>query len=652
MPAFSRIAEALGVDVEGEASLQSFGRIVKEGGVIAELQLIYEEREATSATFSSDGTSHKNIQYESRHVVFVMADCIVTRFLGITTATNHTSEEQLAGLKWVVKDLHDVWNRSPKGCKNLVDWREFFVMLKAMNSDHAKDQLKLVAIIEALKKLFEHELRGEQIILGMPLMDQLEMLTRVGQQAIDNAGGAERWHGLSEVEQQLQTKNTYSQMSAKLGQKDFDSLLVAEKDIVDFFVRLGCGMHKEMNSVKGGNTAMMQYWLENNLTPPISLPNKDNAATLKLTPKDSDAQSRAKKITQCGGVKAARLAGAIFNHKDDKKGQHNVYKAFFMERLGYVIDFPDTSSIHYQLYCNAAAELIVHLPLYIEFLELFRDKKDSMTWTNIEQNLYNTLHDLATLAELAVLAAYGEIISIPFLRRIHWDPNENALTLGPYYAHVKEHYRSIIDNPELFLADNTGYALANLNGQPWERPEVIYAIHKMKHSLLSFRSLLVSFFEGSLETWERFTVEFSLGGCIANATDEQRRAAHCPPTNDLNESKLGVKQKRAQRAQNEMIDHFNARVMHRSNGTGDFKDKTPAMNTAPSLQYIRLETRCRDASGSAKAQKLQQAAYDTKKAADQVVKKVVRDKKKLTQTLQKDEVMKDVVPVLVVDEML
>ena len=35
---------------------------------------------------------------------------------------------------------------------------------------------------------------------------------------------------------------------------------------------------------------------------------------------------------------------------------------------------------------------------------------------------------------------------------------------------------------------------------------------------------------------------------------------------------------------------------------------------------------------------------------DQVVKKVVREKKKLTQTLQKDEVMKDVVSVLVANE--
>ncbi len=122
-----------------------------------------------------------------------------------------------------------------------------------------------------------------------------------------------------------------------------------------------------------------------------------------------------------------------------------------------------TSSICYQSYYNAAAELLCHLPLYIEFLELVRDKKDSMMWTNMELNLYNALHNPATLSELAILASYGEVISIPCLRRVRRDPTENGLTFGPYYQHVKDHCKKIISNSDVFLGVDASYTTANLD---------------------------------------------------------------------------------------------------------------------------------------------------------------------------------------------
>lgn len=30
-------------------------------------------------------------------------------------------------------------------------------------------------------------------------------------------------------------------------------------------------------------------------------------------------------MTQKGGIKVTQLAGAVFNHKDDKKGYHNIF---------------------------------------------------------------------------------------------------------------------------------------------------------------------------------------------------------------------------------------------------------------------------------------------------------------------------------------
>jgi len=58
-------------------------------------------------------------------------------------------------------------------------------------------------------------------------------------------------------------------------------------------------------------------------TPPTPLANHDNAAVLADLVPDSNtitpAQEQAFENTQCRGIKATQLAGALSNHKDDKK---------------------------------------------------------------------------------------------------------------------------------------------------------------------------------------------------------------------------------------------------------------------------------------------------------------------------------------------
>ena len=80
-------------------------------------------------------------------------------------------------------------------------------------------------------------------------------------------------------------------------------------------------MHKEMNSVKGGNAASAAWWVEVDLLGLMKLMNKDNTATAGAGP--SQACDRAEDVSQARGVKLAGLAGAIFCHEDDKKGQQD-----------------------------------------------------------------------------------------------------------------------------------------------------------------------------------------------------------------------------------------------------------------------------------------------------------------------------------------
>lgn len=72
--------------------------------------------------------------------------------------------------------------------------------------------------------------------------------------------------------------------------------------------------------------------------------NHDNTAA--ATAGASAAKDRAAKVSQGGAVKLTSLAGALFHHKDDKKGHQDFLRIFFeaAEAIGYAIKFPDTSN--------------------------------------------------------------------------------------------------------------------------------------------------------------------------------------------------------------------------------------------------------------------------------------------------------------------
>jgi hypothetical protein len=69
---------------------------------------------------------------------------------------------------------------------------------------------------------------------------------------------------------------------------------------------------------------MKTWWTENNVEPPVLLANRDNAAVLEELPERDNtvtpAQQQAIGKTSSGAITAVQIAGAILNHKHDKKG--------------------------------------------------------------------------------------------------------------------------------------------------------------------------------------------------------------------------------------------------------------------------------------------------------------------------------------------
>ena len=116
-----------------------------------------------------------------------------------------------------------------------------------------------------------------------------------------------------------------------------------------------------------------------------------------------------------GAVKLTRLVGALINHKDDKKGYHDLFRHFCNAVIHHQVKFPDTSNTCYQCYCNAATELIVNRTLYVDFMAFIEYSKMTPGLNHLEQNILTSLNNLPTQTELAVLSLYSQSISIPYI---------------------------------------------------------------------------------------------------------------------------------------------------------------------------------------------------------------------------------------------
>lgn len=418
---------------------------------------------------------------------------------------------------------------------------EGIAKVKGMQSDHAEDQKALSRGVESWKRRSDRLLRGERAILSMNKEDLLPILWQASRARIEELGGLTVWEQLSDAEREVHNLSVYQELCADEGEQAFGTLSEEEQRTINLYIWAGCCMHKEMNSVKGGNKRMMAFWNESGLTPPVSLMNRDNAAAAALG--SSGAKQRAGDVSQAGAVKTTSLAGAIFHHKDDKKGQQDSLSNFWEFETGNVpTRFPDTSNIRYQSHCEAASELIVGLPLYIKFLDQVRDKKETRTLNHMEANVYKALNDTPTVTELCVLAIYSLLISHPYMRKIRGSDMDsmNVLDLAPFHRTLKDHCRQIINNPNIILAADASYKTATLDGQIWERSDTFYAVQKLIPTLPHINGAVVAFFEGALETWERFTSEFHENSSIALASPSERRGAHMRSTNDHNEGALGA----------------------------------------------------------------------------------------------------------------
>ena len=119
----SAVLNSAGIKVADSISRPSIECIIREGFFAAQIQLGYEMKAAESMTFSGDGTSHRSINYNARHVN-LKAEVYgsgsqekqqTTRFFGINSTRDGSSEEAITDWQKLLQGIVDIYNHSPFG---------------------------------------------------------------------------------------------------------------------------------------------------------------------------------------------------------------------------------------------------------------------------------------------------------------------------------------------------------------------------------------------------------------------------------------------------------------------------------------------------------------------------------------------------------
>ena len=518
---------------------------------------------------SGDGTSHKNIQYSSRHAVAIPpnGDTPKDCFLGIAPEVNHTTVTQFEGWKETIQHLCDEYNRSPLGnqlpTNPIIVWER----LRGYLSDHASDQKKLSSALQKYQQECDRELRGEAAMVSDESAEERgQVMAEKGKELMEEIGGPDQYLALP-VEEQIQfTRRLVREAQICLGERAYQRLSPEEKEIVDWWVWSGCALHKDLNAMKGGVEKMAGWWVEfGDGTAPIALMNKFKAVAINSgsVPEESVLEPGDR-----GGAKLTGLLGSLVKHRETKKGHQERFRAFSIKflQISRPVQFPDTSNNRYQTHGLAATEILFHLDLYLAFLQSVADAKALGNELNhLERNVQAGLNDPPTRTELAVMSLYSQAISIPFVQHIRGpsDVPLNGLDLGPDYDRIKRHMRAIINNPDLLLQLGASPGVGTLYGKEWDNEDVVGFIRANRVFFPHLREVLIAFFQGALRTWEEFTKDICSNPQVTEATPEQRRIAFRHPANDLNEGALGTLRQEYRAYPNITFSMVNAKLMCR-----------------------------------------------------------------------------------------
>ncbi|KAF7304181.1 hypothetical protein MIND_00650200 [Mycena indigotica] len=255
------------------------------------MQLAKELAETPDLTASSDGTGHKHIEYVSRAVSYKVDGNQKMRTLGIHSASDKSAQTQFNGLKGLLDEFAEVWNSSPSAkTSKLFFYKESYAeKLRGTSGDHAKDVKKQhFDLLQTWKDSVRDSKLGWQKIVQLPAEELTVMLGMLKEKVIDERGGVGVYMHMSMDQVRAMDMEILQALVVELGGKEYNALPESEQRKLSLFVWGGCCMHKDLNTIKGGDKTMQAYWDTNGRIPPVTLANKVNAAILAEAHDDSE----------------------------------------------------------------------------------------------------------------------------------------------------------------------------------------------------------------------------------------------------------------------------------------------------------------------------------------------------------------------------
>ncbi|GBE89365.1 hypothetical protein SCP_1600260 [Sparassis crispa] len=316
--AITACGQAFGIKVARGISHCTAGRAKQEAGVYGLMQLGREISNAPAFGESTDGTTHRKITYEARHITLAVPK--------VAPALDHTAQRQFKGSQQLAEKISQTYSNSPLATHEgqsmeTNDWIRKQVM---QNMDHAADGKKKFKLCQDWKEDVTHRDLGRE---RMDVLSSAELVTAICSISADDirqvAGDA------TELSLEEKSKIRLRLLERQLGDISFNELPSTQQRLIDLFIFGGCCGHKNLNAFKYGVVAMGMKWENMELPPPVLLANKANDAVIKLGQNaDSAAVQRAMDSSAHGGIKLTALAGALFRHKNDDTGYQDRHRIF------------------------------------------------------------------------------------------------------------------------------------------------------------------------------------------------------------------------------------------------------------------------------------------------------------------------------------
>ncbi|KAJ7197518.1 hypothetical protein B0H12DRAFT_976458, partial [Mycena haematopus] len=562
-------AGAFGIRIKGNRfmSARTVARAIDEGGKYGEIQLAREMLEAPGFVESSDGTTHRGITVESRHITLLVPSYAPgvndsdkstwthqTRFVEVAPALDHTGQSQFEGTREVAERIANTYSRSPLAAqeKRIMDKNEYWRKKIGESKDHAADGKKEFGLSAAHKK--EIVIRD----MGRAAMDETDLQTGTILSAMlditdDDLMAVGK---VSESELALSTKArselAEQALELKLGEEKFNALTPDEQSDKCTHLFGGCCCHKDLNVVRYGYRAIQRVYSTHDIPSPVLLANKANAAIIDLGTDDSGDSAAVKNAVESsssGAIKLLQLIGSLLRHKDGERGYQDRCTIFLQERKLELLGledpgkFPDVSNTRYGCYTYAAAEVVCFHGIIQELVtEIIDGKTKAGQKNHVEANILKGLNCVVTMTELVALALYGASVSWPYMASVRGTKDKpiNLVSLMPLHRKLPDFCAHIAANPKILLDSTTPLDKLTITAEPFTDEFLIESIQQLRSDLPNLELVILSMFSGAQEGWIQFTPEFCPGGTFDSLTPAQLAILHIPSTNDCSEGMLGT----------------------------------------------------------------------------------------------------------------